>query len=417
MMLSLTALAVVGFGSCSSDSPENNPDDKGVQEIAAPLAPDAKMTGWLESHHETTDKFCEVWAANHTEDNHAFSPYSLHMALSMLANGAEGDAQRQLLDALCSSKEGLGDLNAYNRAMLENYPKLETTANLKVANAVWHDAGFNLLPSFTGTMQSDYDASVFNANYLPDDIKGQINRWVSDKTANRIKELIEESTQVNPPVTLVNAMCFDAEWDKCFDAAMTKSENFRNADGSLSEVSMMHNEAMAAWYETRNGRQIVTLPFANQRFKATFILPAETENVYGCLASEAKTGLTEYGQGELEYVEVALPVFDITSRLDCKETLNDMGVNKIFEPGHWGGMTDASVELFVDKILQQTNISINEKGGEGASATVVIFDVTAFEPGVSHVPEFTADRPFVMIISESACRVPLFVAVLDNMKN
>ncbi len=86
------------------------------------------------------------------DKNYMFSPLSLKMAFAMVANGAEGETQAQLLNAL-----GIEDLDAFNeyaKNLMATYNGAEVL-KLNVANSLWISLSLHLYNQrlYTACMQ------------------------------------------------------------------------------------------------------------------------------------------------------------------------------------------------------------------------------------------------------------------------
>lgn len=60
-------------------------------------------------------------------------------------------------------------------------------------------------------------------------------------------------------------------------------------------------------------------------------------------------------------------------------------------------------------MADNTEVPVKFRNGNGAGNFGII------SPAPEIKPEFTADRPFVFIISENACKVPLFMGVVNTL--
>ncbi|MBQ7975473.1 MAG: hypothetical protein IJ300_07285, partial [Clostridia bacterium] len=69
-----------------------------------------------------------------TDKKYMFSPMSIKMALALAANGASGETQEQILNALGLSS--LDEFNALAKDLIERYSQTDIL-NLNIANAIW----------------------------------------------------------------------------------------------------------------------------------------------------------------------------------------------------------------------------------------------------------------------------------------
>ena len=131
--------------------------------------------------------------------NLAVSPYSAGVALSMLAEGAEGQTKEEFNHALndCLFKsEDLGD---------------NDSVTVDSVNSLWIDDDFSVRNRYVSLMQKDFDALVTTLSFGDPATVKAINNWCSEHTNGKINEIIDELSP-NDVMVLVNALYFKAPW-------------------------------------------------------------------------------------------------------------------------------------------------------------------------------------------------------------
>ncbi|MGN1256287.1 MAG: serpin family protein, partial [Bacteroidaceae bacterium] len=93
------------------------------------------------------------------------SPLSVTYLMSMLANGADGETQRQILTTLGWAGEGsqepsLQDINDYSRMLIEKTARLDKAVTVEIANYVAVNRKFKLNSKFRKSVERDYKAGV-----------------------------------------------------------------------------------------------------------------------------------------------------------------------------------------------------------------------------------------------------------------
>ena len=103
-------------------------------------------------------------SVSESEDNTAFSPYSLFACLSMVANGDNGECRDLILNELGVGEgpEALAKLNSFNALMARMMPKADSRAFMLSANSVWINDGMRpyVNPSFISVVTGDCSAYV-----------------------------------------------------------------------------------------------------------------------------------------------------------------------------------------------------------------------------------------------------------------
>jgi serpin B len=105
-------------------------------------------------------------------------------------------------------------------------------------------------------------------------------------------------------------------------------------------------------------------------------------------------------------VTTTLPRFSFRTTLGVKATLRSLGMTDAFEAGvaDFSGM-DGSRSLFIQDVVHQAFVAVDEKGTEAAAATAVIIGKTS----VPELATFTADRPFLVAIRDNPTGTVLFL--------
>ncbi|MFA5604671.1 MAG: serpin family protein [Dehalococcoidales bacterium] len=105
------------------------------------------------------------------EDGNLFySPYSISLAFAMLYAGAAGETKEQMADVFHFDLDD-EELNAaFNKLALElagrGADEETDTFILNIANALWAQKGFDILPGFLDTLSENYDAGMRLLDYL-----------------------------------------------------------------------------------------------------------------------------------------------------------------------------------------------------------------------------------------------------------
>ena len=159
------------------------------------------------------------------DENLVVSPYSAGVALSMLAEGAEGQTRAELDDALNGCIFKAEDLGSNDSIVV------------KSANSLWVGDNFSIKNKYVSLLEKDYDAFVTTQNFLDPATVKAINNWCSENTEGKIKEIVDRLGS-NDVMILINALYFNAPWQKGFDAESTRKGVFHGVKGDV-QVDMM----------------------------------------------------------------------------------------------------------------------------------------------------------------------------------
>lgn len=340
-------------------------------------------------------------------ENTLLSPASVYLALAMTANGADGNTRRQMLEVL-----GAADLDALNKDCRDLQSVLVGNPNgyFRLANSLWIDkaAASSIQPAFLEANREYFGADV-RLEAFDGGIVEKINRWVSDNTAGRIDELLDELDPLAFMV-LVNTLLFEGAWKEPFFTPATSDGTFHAITGDKTLPMMHQTRDKALWYEDGTV-QATRLPFDDGRTALLLALPkGELHEWLASLTPEALGKLTA-GQDTCQRLTLTLPRFRVSYKEDLKETLEAMGMPDAFsvEKADFSGMVKPDGEIMlphIDKVEHETVLEVSEKGATAAAATA--FALKAGSPRVDEIKELTLDRPFFCALVDEKTGAVLF---------
>ena len=370
---------------------------------------------------------------------------------------------RKQLDAANDQSTKLERANKYREARQssETAEKLATELkklltevdrfDLRVANALWVEKTFSLVPAYVQTIDRYYGSgSVTPIDFIggPEPARQRINTWVENNTEKRIKDLLPRGS-VTPLTRLVitNAVYFKGQWAAPFDESSTKDEDFTLADGAKVKSKLMRE----AWrkdvpyaafqssgeyfatprevpedaskrppvYPDDGGFTLIELPYKGGELSMVVIAPRK---VNGLPAIESKLSAKTLDgwlkKLDRRTVDTAIPRFKLASEKDMSPLLQAMGMKRPFiSPDQPGGAEfpgiSSSDRLFISIVQHKAWVEVTEKGTEAAAATAIVM-ATPTEPAdlptmVPFIPEFRADRPFLFFIRDTKTGVILFM--------
>jgi len=354
--------------------------------------------------------------------NLILSPYSISLALAMTYAGARGETETQMADVLHFTQGQPATHSTFNALdlALENDPlnldKDQEPLKLNIANAVWAEQTFSFLPEFLDTIAANYGAGIHLADFINnfDQERIGINNWVSDKTENKINDLLQDGTlSTDTRMVLVNAIYFKADWLSKFDPNSTYDSIFHLLDGNEISTPTMSNHMFAIPYITGSGYQAVELAYAGKTAAMDIILPDEgTFNTFESSFNKDVYDQIISGMQPSGGISISLPKFEFTKEFGLADILNEMGMSDAFDrsTADFSGMTGEK-NLFISKVIHKAFVAVDEEGTEAAAATAVIMETAgAMMPDAS----FIANRPFIFVIRNTMNGQVLFVGRVLN---
>lgn len=394
MLLSVLSLTFTG---CTVSNPSNRSGDN---KIDTPIISD-KVSGEAITFK---DEF-NILKFMPDDKNYMVSPFSLKMAMSLAANGADGTTKDEILTAF-----GIDNLDSYNTAAKELIERYEGTSSVKlnVANSIWLNkdvAGKDI--KFTDEYKK-LVSEYYKGTASEEDAKNiamKINSWVEKKTNNKIKNLLPEGDAKFLSV-LVNTIYFKGEWAEQFEEYATKEEDFTDRNGKVEKTDFMHKTERYRFYEDEN-MKMVRVPYKGGKTAMYLVLPTNEDKM------DIATALDNMNSYK---VRLSFPKFKTEYSLSFKEILKHIGIEKAFEK--WEAEFDEVMfkgvkegeNVYVDDVLQKTFIEVDENGTEAAAATAVIMnEATSIGPSMEEIKEFKADRPFIYFIRDDVTHEVLFI--------
>ncbi|HEU0298725.1 MAG TPA: serpin family protein [Longimicrobium sp.] len=346
--------------------------------------------------------------------NVVVSPLSAGLAVSMLANGAEGETLAGIERALAAGME-LEALNGTNAALAQALRTADV--ELAIGNSLWGRQGVPFLPAFMERNRRFYDAEVAALDFASPAAAERINRWVSESTSGRIARMVEPPISPDAVLFLMNAVYFKGRWASEFEAGQTRPMPFRAAGGRTVQRPMMSRTGDYG-YLRGDGFQAVRLPYRGGRFAMYVLLPDASSSVAALRQRLTPQAWGEWmgGFGERE-VRVVMPRYRINVESRLNGPLQAMGMADAFSPAraNFGAMLPAQYlagqNVYVSEAKQKVFIEVNEEGTEAAAVTGIEMRATSAGP---EPVSFVVDRPFLLAIRDDTTGALLFIGQVTD---
>ena len=342
------------------------------------------------------------------------SPLSIELALAMTANGAKGQTKAEIEKLLCGDMT-VEELNLY----LNNYVSLLPTDDkykMHIANSIWFRDEADRLTvneAFLEKNKDYYCAQIFKKNFGDSQTVTDINDWVNNNTDGMIDKIVD-GISGDTVMYLINALCFDAEWEKQYLLSDIVKRDFTNISGETKKVDMMHSEE-SYYIETENAKGFMK-HYKDKKYSFVALLPNEND-IYGYIDSLTP----EYIESALNNVQnkggyAVMPKFSYEYELSMNGVLKSLGMPTAFD-GFKADFTDMATStrgnIFIGDVLHKTFIQVDELGTKaGAVTKVEMWD----ECAPMYEWEITLDRPFVYMIIDNANNMPIFMGTLTDVK-
>ena len=347
------------------------------------------------------------------DGNVFFSPYSVTMALAMTYEGARGGTAAEMEKALRLPK------NAARRRdfFAKDIKAFNSGSDTRIVNAFWAQKDYAFLPAYNDILRKSYRADAFFSDFkkAADAARLEINNWTAAQTNGRIKDLFpKNSLNSLTRLVLVDAVYFKGKWKTQFDKTLTAEADFFTTPKNKVKAFMMERAGEGAEFNycQAGDLQLLELPYKSGGLSMLVILPAE--GGLKKLERELSPAKLDSWKKELynRRVDVFLPRFSLNAKYTLEDTLAKMGMPRLFtDKADFSGM-DGTKNLYIQHVVHQGFVEVNEEGTEAAAATGVAMGFTASMP--EQAPQFRADRPFLFLIQESGTGKIVFMGKVEK---
>ena len=363
-----------------------------------------------EFSNNTANFSLELFKSSFTEESNTLvSPLSVLLALSMTANGAEGETLSEM-EAVLGGDSEVSVLNEYLRSYTRG---LKSTADskLKIANSIWFREinGFTVRKEFLQANADFYNAAAYGAPFDESTLK-DINNWCKMKTDGMIDQIIKKIPE-EAMMYLINAVVFDAKWEEKYKKTDVSDFSFNNHSGSKSTVGMMRSTENK-YIETDNATGFIK-PYKNNNY--SFVALKPKSNISDLIESlDGELFINAIKEAESVSVMAGIPKFTAEYDNELSDELKDMGIKKAFADSGAAqfGKISTDTELYISKVFHKTYISVDENGTKAAAITAVQMNKTS---AVQSEKTVILDSPFVYAIIDNTTGLPIFIGSVINL--
>ena len=366
-------------------------------------------------------------------ENLCISPVSVYMALAMIITNANGVAKDELLNAVGVTEEEVNNFTKYLYSSLkqEKYKYDDVLGEEKLAsvldlnNSIWIDQSVELKQTGLENLANNFMADSFYAPFRSENEKANqlLSKYVEDKTRGLIKPKLElnESTLF----ALVNTLYMKDFWAGCnnklnftkneYDFTTSNNEIIKKLflESAYNMGRVVETETYKHFYVSTDSGYILKLFVPKDGYSLDNVFTEENlleinwTKQYN-VQDDIITSYVEY------YTRTIFPTFEVSCNKDLVKIFkNDFNVKSIFAPGqHLTGLTDTD-NLFVESIIHQTKLKVDETGIEGAAVTIVC-GTDESEGPIIELHDFVIDRAFGYLLTDSYGNV-LFSGVVNTI--
>ncbi|XP_076028371.1 leukocyte elastase inhibitor-like isoform X2 [Oratosquilla oratoria] len=347
--------------------------------------------------------------------NMFFSPLSIMTAISMVYTGARGITSEEIQKVLQLPTDTNDVLLAYEE-IIKDFKTVSEDYKLSTSNAAYVHEGYNLLDEFKSVLETNFKSLIKSANFNdPEPVRNEINTYVQEETADKIKELIPKGIlNSDTRMVLINAVYFKGLWENQFDPQNTRVQPFWVDEATKVDVDMMNIEKKFRWgFIADLEAQGLELSYKGSRLSMIILLPKKKNGL-----AEMEKKLDNFNLFDIskkltfnDKIKVSIPKFKLEETYeDLEKTLSKMGMTTLFDDRCDLSGISGEKDLVVTKVVHKSFVEVNEEGSEAAAATAVIMSRCMVLPQ----DPFIADHPFLFFIMDQRSGLVLFTGRLTN---
>ena len=358
-------------------------------------------TAFIKASHQNTSK-----------ENYMISPYSVEIALSMLRDGTENRAYKEI-NKVCPKR---------------NIKTLIVKDKVNVANAMFIKNRYkdDVKKEYIDNLKNNYNADFLYDDFSTPDV---INDWVNKETNGMIDKVMED---ISPEflVGIANAVAMEEEWQDPFKCELIMKDDFTKEDGKKVKVSMLHKSytSNASYYKDDSAEAIV-IPYQKYDRKTGKVTEDDGEQLefIGILPNDIDEYIKKLNLDTIKKIDkeketaeedvldiyLKLPKFTFSYDFEgFKKTLKDMGITTVFTTGDLTNMLDNHPDAYVQAAIHKTFVKVDEKGTKAAAVTYFGVDKNAAREDKTKHIEMTFNKPFIFIIKDTKSNELLFFGVV-----
>lgn len=348
------------------------------------------------------------------EGNIFYSPYSISAALAITYEGAKGQTAEEIKNVFHFPETPV--LRPNFAAIYNNMNNDNKEYQLNTGNALWVQQDYVLLGNYLENVEKYYGGKAANLDFVHETEKSRqtINSFIEEQTNDKIKDLIPAGALDSMTrLVITNAVYFKGTWEWQFKKLDTQNRNFYITSDNSVQTPMMYMKPSKARlnYADLEKLQILELPYKGDKISMLILLPKQGED-YDYETGEkiiSDYTLNDIGLSNEKLIEyksqmretgldaIYLPKFEFDTKYSMKETLSALGMSTAFlgDNADFSGIT-GNKDLYIDSVIHQAYVKVDEEGTEAAAATAVTMGITSARPRNT----FVADHPFIFIIQE-----------------
>ena len=358
----------------------------------------------------------QTFLSSSNGDNVLYSPISLYMALSILAEATNGETRQEILTVL--NADSMDALSQQAQNVFQNQYENDGVHTSILANSLWLDDTFRFHQQAVDSIAEHFYASVYRGALESPEMNIALKNWLHEQTGGLLEQSINDLEPMNIETALViaSAINYRCKWQNTFSADRNTQSTFHSTKGDQT-VTFMNRTLPYGEYYWGEGYSATYLSL-DDGSRMWLILPNEDTSAEAVLQSGKALDMI-FGEDstiEPRYLQVHLsvPKFDATADLNLMSGLEQLGIRQAmsYEQADFSTLCDnPDGHVWLEIARQGIRVAIDEDGLTGAAYTILVAPGDGM-PSMEEV-DFVLDRPFLFVV-ESSDGLPLFTGIVNN---
>lgn len=234
-----------------------------------------------------TDFELRLFRNRHKSGSYVFCPANAVLNLEAMANGASGDTQEEITNALCSgvTLENMNQCASYFASRIQSVASSDKSPEssqssekdseknsdksfVKLCNSLISNDNADIMTGFLQTTKDYYDTNVLRFNFSDSDALKKLDKKYADFTNNGS---VFENLDTKQSVISLSATDICDRWLNPYAQTDIEKAKFKSADGEKEVTYMTSNET----YMKTNKATAVMKYFSQTPLKMMVIMPNE----------------------------------------------------------------------------------------------------------------------------------------------
>ncbi|MCR4722990.1 MAG: hypothetical protein K5629_04375 [Eubacteriales bacterium] len=347
----------------------------------------------------------KAFLSGEKKQNRVYSPVNVYIALAMLAEITEGETRKQIADLL--NEGGIDGLREKVGNILNSNSSDNPVLTCLINNSVWMNDSVRYNDDTVSNLSRYFRSEAFSVRMGDRAANKKIAAWINKNTGDLLSDIVEVDTDPLTALELISAIYYKASWKKAYELSDTSKEVFHGEKKDVT-VDMMHkSEDMRYYWGERFTAVSDSLEMDGDAY---FFLPKKGISLNELLDdSEVWSVINErvgnvsagepFGSRNTK-VNLSLPRFRVSSKMDLIPALKDLGVKEVFDHGKadFSPLTPEAGNIGLDRIEHAAMAAMDEGGVLGTAYTEASIRFTSIMIPEKPV-DFIVDRPFFFVIT------------------